>query len=71
MAGSADILKGLSEILEPDQIKSDPATLSRYSADGAKPRAVVFPTRVEQVSQVVRYANQEKLALLPGEAAPK
>ena len=68
MAGHADTLNGLSEILDPSLIKADPATLSKHSVEGTIPKAVIFPTQVEQVSEVVRYANHEKLALVPGEA---
>ena len=65
MAGHADTLNGLSEILDPSLIKADPATLSKHSVEGTIPKAVIFPTQVEQVSEVVRYANHEKLALVP------
>jgi glycolate dehydrogenase FAD-binding subunit len=65
MAEPTGILNGLSEIMDVNLIQTDPATLGRYSVDGAIPKAVVFPTRVEQVSDVVRFANQEKMALVP------
>lgn len=59
------ILNGLSEIMDGNLIRTDPVILSRYSVDGHMPKAVVFPARVEQVSEVVRFANREKIALVP------
>jgi FAD/FMN-containing dehydrogenase len=43
----------------------DQETLSAYSVDGLTPGAVVFPETLEQVSDVVKMAQDEKWALLP------
>lgn len=65
MIGPTEILNGLSEVMDPNLIKTDPATLSRYPVSGATPKAVIFPTQTEQVSEVVRFANRERMALVP------
>jgi FAD/FMN-containing dehydrogenase len=48
-----------------DHVKSDPDTISDYAVDGMMPWAVVYPSDTEQVSDVVRLAHAEKLAVVP------
>ena len=65
MADNTDILKGLLGILDHNLIKTDPDTLSQYNLDRVQPKAVLFPTSTVQVSETVRYANREGLAIVP------
>lgn len=63
-------LSDLNEFLEPSQITQNPEDLKVYSKDWAKhlkPQAlaVVFPTSTEQVRQLVLWARQHKVALVP------
>lgn len=51
-------------------IKTAPADVQAYSVDWrkrfyGKPLAVIFPSNTEQVAQVVRLANQHRVALVP------
>ena len=59
------ILKGLSEILDQDFVKTDPEVTARYSVDNVAPKAVIFPENAEQIAEVVKYANRENLAIVP------
>jgi len=65
MTEKSQILDELKEIVGPDDIKKDHDALSRYTIDGKRPWAVLFPEDVEQVSAVVRLAVKNRLALVP------
>jgi len=65
-----DVLSRLSEIIGQDYVSNRPEDLYLYSRDpGAqKPRQadyVVMPRTVDEVQQIVRLANQEKIPLTP------
>jgi len=65
MADSQQILSDLSESIGEASIKIDPEILAEYAVDDVKPRAVVFPKNTHEVSEVVKYANQKDLAIIP------
>jgi len=52
IVGEAHIIKN------PDQLKS-------YSLDGKRPKAVVFPGTIDEISKVVACACEERLAVIP------
>jgi FAD/FMN-containing dehydrogenase len=58
-------LKALSDVLGSEYVQSDPETLSGFEVDGMRPRFVVFPSDVEQVSNIVRIAHREKMSVIP------
>ncbi len=58
-------LESLKGIVGPEHVKCDRETLSDHAVDGMMPWAVVFPGDKEQLSEVVRLACKEKLALVP------
>jgi FAD/FMN-containing dehydrogenase len=65
-----DVLSRLAEIIGQDYVSNRPEDLYLYSRDpGAqKPRQadyVVMPRTVDEVQQIVRLANQEKVPLTP------
>ena len=65
-----EFLSRLAEIVGPDYVSDRPEELYLYSRDpGAqKPRradGVVMPGTVDEVQQIVRLANQEKIAITP------
>lgn len=65
MAPGNDILGPLREMLGNDQVLTSQEDLIAYSLDGTAamqqlPGAVVFATTTEQVSQILRLANQTK-----------
>jgi len=58
-------LAHLSEAIGSDRIETREAFLDTYAVDSLRPRAVIFPRNVRDVSEVVRMANQENLSIVP------
>jgi glycolate oxidase FAD binding subunit len=58
-------INGLSGVIDEGLIKEEPQILAGYVVDGVLPKAVVFPTDVKQVAELVKYANRETLSLVP------
>ena len=69
MAMDAKYLKALEEIVGSDDIKSDKIHLRAYSYDATKehfePDVVVFPENEEEVSKILKYCNENKIAIIP------
>lgn len=55
----------LKEIVEESHITQDPDKLKGYALDGKRPKAIVFPETIDEVSKIVFYANQQHLAIIP------
>src|SRR5512136_2062805 len=55
----------LKEIVGEPQVIHDPDQLKAYGLDGKKPKMVVSPETIDQVSKLVAYANQQRLAIIP------
>ncbi|OGP67327.1 MAG: hypothetical protein A2169_03985 [Deltaproteobacteria bacterium RBG_13_47_9] len=55
----------LKEIMGESHVIQDPDVIKAYAIDGKKPKAVVFPQTVEEVSKIVVHANRERLAIVP------
>ena len=55
----------LRTILDPAQIDVSPQRTAACSVDGQEPAAVVYPQTYEQVAEVLRWAQGEKLGVLP------
>ena len=55
----------LREICGPEYVKADSETLLQYAVDGIVPQAVVFPKDTGQVSEIVKYADRQNLAVIP------
>ncbi len=69
-SAAAELLDGLRAFIEPAHIRADADSKARYGRDWTRlyppdPLAVVLPGDVEQVRQLVRYANDRRLALVP------
>jgi FAD/FMN-containing dehydrogenase len=67
---AAVLLDGIRAFLEPAQLRVDPDSLLHYGRDWSRlyppnPLAVVLPEGIAQVRQLVRYANEHRLALVP------
>lgn len=61
-----NILKALKDILGEDGVSGNPAVCSSYRLfEGKAPQFVTMPKTTEQVQEIVRLANKEKLTLLP------
>ncbi|KAA0695162.1 FAD-binding oxidoreductase [Halopseudomonas laoshanensis] len=64
------VIETLKTLVEPDKVRTDPESLNTWGKDWTKhfepaPLAIVFPKNVEQVQAIVRFANEQKLALVP------
>jgi len=64
------LLDGIRSFIEPAHLRTDPDSALTYGRDWTRlytpnPLAVVLPGSVEQVQQLVCYANQHGLALTP------
>lgn len=67
---TAALLDGLRAFLEPAHIRTDADSCLHYGRDWTRLHqpnslAVVLPGSIKQVQQLVRYANQQHLALVP------
>lgn len=66
MAVSASALSdALTAAVGRDFVKDDPETLARHAVDGVPPRWVAFPGGSQEVSDLVKVASEERLALTP------
>lgn len=60
----------LGRIVGNDKVRTDPDALETFGKDWTKiyppkPTAIVFPKSTEQVQSIVRFANEQSLALVP------
>lgn len=65
-----DILKDLAAIAGAEFVTGDENILSEYAADlsftrAAKPEAVVCPGTADEVSRIVKWANEKNMPLIP------
>lgn len=66
----AELIAALSRIVGDDKVKADAESLTTFGKDWTKvyeprPSVIVFPSSIEQVQAIVRYANAHQLALVP------
>ena len=59
------LVSTLKEMVGEAHIIQDPDKLKVYAIDGKKPKVVVTPGTIDEVSKIVAYANQEHLAIVP------
>ena len=67
---AADRRRALADILSPDEILTDPTDIEPFLTDHrnlyhGRAFAVVVPRTVEQVSQVARFCNADRIGLVP------
>ena len=55
----------LAEIVGPERVMTDKQETASFAVNGMVPGAVVFPTTTEQISQIVKLANQFGTAIIP------
>ncbi|MDO8616517.1 MAG: FAD-binding oxidoreductase [Dehalococcoidia bacterium] len=63
MVTQASVLQQLAAIAGPEH--AGPPQAEEYAVDGLPPSAVVRPGSYEQAAEVLRYANSERLAVIP------
>jgi len=59
------VLPKLREIVGEPHVLHDPDKLKAYALDGKKPKAIVSPETIDQVSKVVAYADEQHLTIIP------
>lgn len=64
------LIQNLRALLSPERVVSDAEELLVYECDGLthyrhRPRAVVFPTSTEEVSDVLKMLSRERVPLVP------
>ncbi len=70
-AASATISSRLSEIAGPSNVLADPAQLGAYEICGKTPGAAVRAGSSEEVTEIVKFAAAERLAIVPTGARTK
>jgi FAD/FMN-containing dehydrogenase len=55
----------LKEIAGRATVIKDRSKLEAYALDGKRPKVIVSPRTVDEISKIVAYANQQHLALVP------
>jgi glycolate oxidase FAD binding subunit len=55
----------LQEIVGEANVIQDPDKLKAYALDGKKPKVIVYPGTIDEVSKIVSYANQQHLSIIP------
>ena len=71
MVDAQQISHALAGTIGEAFIKTDPGVLAQYAVDHIEPQVVIFPKDTQAVSEIVKYANQENLALVPWGAGTK
>jgi glycolate oxidase FAD binding subunit len=64
VAAHASVSEELAKIAGSSSVVA--GSLEKYAVDGIVPAAAVTPAAVEQVAEVLRFANSEKLVVVPG-----
>ncbi len=62
---------GLAAIVGTTHVVADAQACSNLSVDGKTPKLVVYPSSAEQVAEVLRYAAEQDLAVIPCRNATK
>ena len=65
MIDAGQMTDALARIVGREHVKTDEADIARFSVDGIVPKAVVYPKDTRQVSDVVKHANENNLAIVP------
>ena len=55
----------LKEMIGEAYVVQDPDKLKAYAVDGKKPRVIVTPGMIDEVSKIVAHANQQHLTIIP------
>jgi glycolate oxidase FAD binding subunit len=71
MVDAQQISHALAGTIDEAFIKTNPDVLAQYAVDHIEPQAVIFPKNIQTVSEIVKYANQKNLAIVPWGAGTK
>ncbi|MEQ9619341.1 MAG: FAD-binding oxidoreductase [Deltaproteobacteria bacterium] len=65
------IVTRLTEIVGQRNTLTRQDEIGAYQPEGARPKAVLFPANIEQVSEVLRFAASESLSVIPAGSGTK
>lgn len=65
MSSTDTMLPTLKEIVGEAHVIHDPDELIAFTVDGKVPRVIVSPGTIDEVSKIVAYANEHRLAIIP------
>ncbi len=65
MSNDDTMLSKLKEVVGEDHVIHDPDKVKGFAVDGKIPKAIVSPEAVDEVSEIVAYANAHRLAIIP------
>jgi len=65
MSSTDKLVSKLKEMVGGANVIKDPDRLKAYALNGQRPKVIVLPKTIEEVSKVVAHANQERLAIVP------
>ena len=71
MADFTERLKSLTEILGEQNVITESDVTAEYAVDSMVPKAVIFPKNTKQMSEVIKFANRENLAIVTRGSATK
>lgn len=55
----------LAKIVGPDNVKTGKQATAPYKVDGLVPNTIVFASTTEQVSQIIKAANESRVSIIP------
>jgi glycolate oxidase FAD binding subunit len=59
------LIPRLNEIIGESNVIQDPDKLKAHAIDGKKPKVIVSPRTIDEVSKIVAHANQQHLTIIP------
>jgi len=65
MVDSKEIIDGLVKIVGREFVKTNSEVVAECAVDNITPMAVLFPKNTQQVSEILKFANRENLAIVP------
>ena len=65
MSKTDKLIPKLREIVGESNVIQDPDKLKAYTMDGKKPKVIVSPRTIDEVSKIVAHANQQHLFIIP------
>src|SRR4030067_197054 len=65
MSKKDKLIPKLREIIGGDHVIQDPDKLKAYAIDGKRPKAVVSPGTIGEISKIIAHASQQHLIIIP------
>jgi len=65
MPDANKLVSRLRQIVGEANLIKNPDQLKPYSLDGKRPKVIVFPGTIDEISKIVTFANQERMAIIP------